>query len=716
MAISWGSWAAGQSGSKSRLGVDQTVTSTASTTTVKLVVYVEFSGYYASSSATVTLSGGHSASQGVSLTFSGSGTRTLGTFTNSFARSYTTTQTKTTAISLTGFAGGAPTLSTSASVPRRPYERPSAPSVASAARVSNTQADVTWSVPSSTAAPVTSVEIIRRSNQSDWNYTASTFTSRSGTARLAGLSQGNRYQWAIRGVNRDETGPWAYTDWLYQRPLPVSNVTATRSGSNIVVSWVNRNAYPYGGFRIFHNGAEIATVGASITSWTHTAPNPAISHTYTVQAYYLDLNTDLIASNTVQLLSPPLAPTNLTPDGGWAVAGTTVGLYWEHNSRDGSSQAAREVRVRKAGTSTWATLTGTTSQSASITVASYAAHGEGIEWQVRTRGDHADFGPWSSIAEFDVVSRPIVAFTSPASGATIDKAAVDVVFTISRTPASYRLAVEQGGKTVKAYEDYTTASPVTQRITGLRNGLTYTLRLTASDRVDSTAVTRSITVAYPQPEPPLLDATWEPISGSVHLHTTRTPGTVTTTQIRVERAAGSGWVEVGTVPVTADTVTIVDDQARLDGARYQAIGLATIGSDVVESAPTEADAGSIPVPADFITFGGQTVRVRYLPGVSRAPAASDLQLVDLDDGTADPVAVFGPKERHTVAVSGLLVDQPGLSAFEQAAVFRELAVWKDLALLRTIDGEPVWGVVTGAQIVRELWGGYQISLTHTKAR
>lgn len=713
---SWGSWSNGQSGAKSRLGFDRSVSSTSSQTTVTLTVYLEFSGYSAYGNGTLTLSGGHSVSQSVNLSFSGSGTRTLGTFKQTFTRPYGSASSRTTSISISGWAGGSPTAASFYTIPRRLYDRPAAPSVASAGRVSNSQADIAWVVPSSTAAPVASVEVIRRSNQSDWNYTASTFTSRSGTARLAGLSQGNRYQWAIRGVNRDETGPWAYTDWLYQRPLPVSNVTATRSGSNIVVSWVNRNNYPYGGFRIFHNGAEIATVGASVTSWTHAAPDPAVSHTYRVQAYYLDLNTDLVTSNTVQLLSPPLAPTNLTPDGGYVVAGTTVGLYWDHNSVDGSSQARREVRVRKAGTSTWTTLTGTTSQSASINVASYAANGESIEWQVRTQGDHANFGPWSSIAEFGVVARPIVAITAPASGATIAAASTDLTFTISRVPASYRVELLQAGAVVQTVEDYTTVSPVSVRLRGLRDAQSYSARVTATERVTSNPVTRSFTVSYPQPGPPALTGEWDLSSAAVHLTVQSPSGTPAASQLRVETWVDGEWTELETVPAPG-TVTITDPYARLDGARYRAIAIAAIGADLVESAPSEdVGLGVFPVPAHFLNFGEQAVRIRYNPALTRTASASDLVLVDLDDDTPDPVAIFGPKERHTAALSGLLLDDPGQSARDQAMAFQALAVWKDLVLLRTIDAPPVWGVVSGLSQPRELWGGYQVSLTHTKAR
>ena len=177
------------------------------------------------------------------------------------------------------------------------------------------------------------------------------------------------------------------------------------------------------------------------------------------------------------------------------------------------------------------------------------------------------------------------------------------------------------------------------------------------------------------------------------------------------------WVEVETVPVGVSPVTAVVDHARLDLTTYRAVGLATVGGSTVESAPSdELDLGAFPRPANFLNFGNQVVRLRYQPGLDKAADSSDLALVYLDDGTADPVAIFGPKEHHTATLDGILVDEAGNPAREQAARFGELARWKDLVLLRTIDAAPVWGVVANMRIRLEVWGGYSVSLTHTRAR
>ena len=717
MAISWGSWASGQSGSKSRLGVEQSITSNANTITVTLRVYLEFSGYYASSSGSLTFSGGHTGTVSVPLTFSGSGTRDLGTYQNAFSRPYGSNGSGSTAISLTNFAGGSPKTSTAWTVPRRIYAAPVAPSSVTASRVSDTSADVSWAVPTSTGAPVESVEIIRQVNDGGWATSGASVAKANGTLRVTGQSRGNRYRWAVRGRNRDADGPYGYSGWVYQRPLDVGNVTAARSGANIVVSWVDLNAVTYAGFRIYDNGSLVGTVAAGVTTWTHTAPNPAQTHRYSVVAYYGALEASPVFSETVQLLAPPLAPTILSPDGGWQVAATSITLSWAHNTVDGTGQAAYSLRVRKTGTTAWTTYSGTTTQSRAISAATFAGNGESIEWQVQTKGDHATYGPWSPVASFGLATRPTVTITAPTAGQTVTGPTVLVALSFSRAPISWNVEiVEVGtGTVVSQAANYTLNTTVQVLLGGLRNGRSYSVRAWATDKVQSTTQTRSITVAFSQPDPPTLTGQWDTIRGAVQL--TVTPpagGTPVPTSIRVERLDGT---LIGTVSATGATI-LTDEYAPIHEApSYRAISVATVSGETVESAPSETlDMGLIPTPADFLNWEGNVVRVRYKPGLSRSPQATDLQLIDLDDGTADPVAIFGPKERHTTSLSGLLVDEPDLPARAQAEAFRALGAHKGLVLLRSIDAPPVWGVVTGVGLPRELWGGYQVSLTHTKAR
>lgn len=716
MAIKWGSWAYGQAGSRSRLGVDRSTSTTASQITVTIVVYLEFAGYYMNSNATLTASGGHSGSRAVSLNFSSSGTRNLGTFTQTFTRPWGSHKAESTQFSISGSAGGNPTIGEGYYLPRRLYSAPATPSSVTATWSEDGRAALSWSVSASTSAPVPSVEIVRQSNNNSWGTNASTFSQRSGSTTFSNLSRGNRYRWRVRGKNQDATGPWGTSGWVYMRPNDVSNVVASRSGSNIVVSWVNRDALDYAGYRIYDNGSLVGTVSAGTTSFTHTAPDPAQTHRYSVRAYYGSLQAAHVYSNTVQLLSAPLPPTNLNPNGGYAVAGSSQRLEWDHNSVDGTGQTAYQLRVRKGGSSTWTTYTGTSTGYRNITISTFAGHDEYIEWQVRTKGDHASYSPWSAVSSFEVVSRPTMTISAPTEGATIPGWSTIVTMWFSRVPVSYTIEQrDSSNQVMRTYTEYATTSPSSHQITGFRDNQSYSIRVWATDRVDSAVVTRSFSASFAQPEPPTVSGSWD-VSRGAALITVTPPESSNPypSRLRIERVDGTVVAEGPATGVN----TLRDEHAPLDGsAQYVAFSVAPVGPDMVESPSSDIlDLGIIPEPADFLNFGGEVVRIRHSPGFTRSSASTNLQLIELDDGTPDPVAIFGPKERHVANLSGLILDAPGWSAREQAAVFQALGTWKDLVLLRPLDGPPVWGVVTGLTQPRELWGGYHVALTHTKAR
>lgn len=716
MAIKWGNWASGQAGSKSRLGITRSTNTTASQITVAITVHFEFSGYYATSSGTLTLSGGHSVSKSVSLVFSGSGTRNLGTYSQTFTRPWGSASSRTTHLSITGFAGGNPRISEGYNLPRRLYSTPATPSSVNASWTRDGVASLSWSVAGSTSAPVTSVEVVRQSNNNSWGTNASTFTQRSGSTSFSSLSRGNRYRWRVRGKNQDATGAWGTSGWVYMRPTDVSNVVATRSGANVNLTWVNRDALNYAGYRVYDNGSLVGTVAAGTTAFTHTAPDPSRTHRYSVRAYYGSLEAAHVYSNTVQLLSAPLRPSNLNPTGGYVLAGSTQRVEWDHNPVDTTGQTAYELRVRKKGNSSWTTYTGTTATYRNITVSTFAGHDESIEWQVRTKGDHANYSPWSAVATFGVVTRPTVTITAPAANATITSGTVELAVTFSRAPVSYRVELRDGsGTTVREISGYATSTTQTVALTQLRTGQTYTARVTATDRVDSTTVSRSFTTDFPQPEPPTVEAWWETDTAEVHIDATRSLNPPVAAAVEIERLTNGEWVYIDEWYVWIP-ITVIDKEVPLSGATYRATSRAQIGLDSIRSEPVEFTIGPLSPQADYITFGDTALKIVHLPGVHRSSSNTDVHLIDLDDSSPDPVAIFGVKERHTTTVSGLLIDRPGSSAREQAKAFRDLGTYKDLVLLRTIDADPVWGVVTGVTQPRELWGGYHVSFTHTKAR
>ena len=117
-------------------------------------------------------------------------------------------------------------------------------------------------------------------------------------------------------------------------PAAPSSLNATAvSGSQINLSWTD-NAANEAGFQIEasldgSNYSPIATVGANVTSYSHTGMNPNTTCYYRVRACNsAGCSSDASAAATT-LSSPPAAPTNLS---GSAQTGGRINLSWTQNS------------------------------------------------------------------------------------------------------------------------------------------------------------------------------------------------------------------------------------------------------------------------------------------------------------------------------------------------------------------------------------------------
>ena len=127
-------------------------------------------------------------------------------------------------------------------------------------------------------------------------------------------------------------------------------------------------------------------------------------------------------SEAVVTICAPAAPTLLTPTRGQVllVSQGRVTFTWHHNPIDGSAQSAAEVQYSTDGAS-WKTVTATTARSASVP--NFPLNST-VYWRVRTKGVHADFGPWSGNSSFHVRQPPQLAFDAP--GQTVRNVPVGV--------------------------------------------------------------------------------------------------------------------------------------------------------------------------------------------------------------------------------------------------------------------------------------------------
>ncbi|KAM9866748.1 hypothetical protein ACIFOC_00440 [Leucobacter aridicollis] len=251
----------------------------------------------------------------------------------------------------------------------------------------------------------TSVVVQRQTNGGAWTQVGRP-TGNAYTWTDTSTKAGNKYAYRVAGVGGSGQSAFSNVATVFTSPLAPTGVTATRSGTGIRVDASGKPAHATS-YNI-RDGATTVASGVSLP-WTHANPNPAVPHEYTVQGVVSGLAGAWSAkSNTVQLISKPLPPTGLTPNGAVSVSDDLTRFSWKHNPVDSSEQTAAEYRRRLKDTTTWSTSTvGGEEQLTRLLEA-----GE-YEWQIRTKGAHPDWSEWSAVAIFTVIDRPGVAVISP---------------------------------------------------------------------------------------------------------------------------------------------------------------------------------------------------------------------------------------------------------------------------------------------------------------
>lgn len=298
------------------------------------------------------------------------------------------------------------------------------------ARVNDGQQNVSWTRNSTTAAPYTSQQMWRSTDGGSYINVANlsgTATSWSDTS----TSANHRYTYRVRALNSAGSSSYSNTDAISTTPATPAAPTATKlsngdirvarpSLSSVSAQWQVREV----------GGAILDTLDNSVTSWTHTAPNPLVTHTYEIRAVSSDptLYSNWSAdSNTVQLLTAPAAPTNLSPNGDVRDMTNPTVLSWNHNSLDSSEQTAYQIRRRRAGGG-WTTGSKTTSTAETDTWPAnrYTNGGVNIEWEVRTWGaattggsDGTGASPWSATAVIRPSAQPVAGTLDPDGSAVV---------------------------------------------------------------------------------------------------------------------------------------------------------------------------------------------------------------------------------------------------------------------------------------------------------
>lgn len=526
----------------------------------------------------------------------------------------------------------------------RPFLLPGAPNITEAAPL-NQGASIEFGPGSVGTSPVFNYEY-----QIDGgSWVARSPASTSSPLVISGLTNGNPYSVKIRAVSSDGSG---------SESTAVSVTPALVPGAPTISGWTPRDGEVELSFTAGTAGSSSTTnyeyqldggVWRALSPATTSSPITIGGLTngtpYSVRLRAISSDGSGAASTAVNVTpgTLPGAPTitGLTPlDGAVRVAFTagTAGNFTTTNYEyqvNGGSWVARSP----ASTASPLTITGLTNGvEVEIKLRAVTAVGAGTESTA------------SAITPFALPGAPTVSGITAADGAAVVTFTAGSVGTLPTTNYEYQL----DGLAWRAWIPATTASPLT--ITGLTNGVTYSVRIRAVSADGSGAASNAVSVtptgAGPDPEP--VPTPIRPGQGEVLIDGQKVPVTVTVNEARtrvtltgpdglVMNLAGRG-VNGAPVPVANDGALILtrDGEALVSGTGMQPGSqvrlylLSTprlIGTTTVNANGGFRDTASIPVASKIgrhvvqavgITPSGQTLNlslaVRVLPTPVTAPS------------------------------------------------------------------------------------------------
>ncbi|MBC9953231.1 fibronectin type III domain-containing protein [Leucobacter sp. cx-42] len=570
---------------------------------------------------------------------------------------------------------------------------PAAPSTPTVTRNSDTQHSLNWSRNST----YTSVQV--------WRGTSTSNMTQIGTASGNAFSYvdkttkaNQRYYYKVRGVNANGTSAFSGTPGaVYTTPAAPSGVSAVRSGTSIAVAASTLPPYATS-YDIEDNGAVIAS--SVQLPWTHTAPSNTVSHRYRVRAKLGNLVSGWSAySATVYVPAPPGAPTNLAPNGGFTGEGS-VPFSWRHNSVDTSPQSAAELRYRVAG-GAWITVT-----VADGTEAAYLDVGPGsLEWQVRTKGGHAEFGAWSAVAVTQVIELPQVTVVTP--GEVHERPTLTVVWETvqadSLAQSSWLVELRSGEDVLETRSGTGPTTQVALR-TRLPDGATFQVAVqVAVGAVLSEWSVQEFLVEFLPPALPSVMLGWddERGTGSIAVEPGESEDVVEpTVSMQVERSFdGETWelVVEGLEPVAQ----VTDAECRSFGeTMYRVTAYTQFGAsaDVTEVLMAESWAVWLGGGEGYMV----TARLPYDPEVSVSVARARTK--HRFEGRPLAVAYSSPYVDRSVTHSGRLLDDDQDVVTRRA--LQDLAlVAEPVHLYRDPTGERMYGVLAGELVVDREFDG-----------
>lgn len=590
---------------------------------------------------------------------------------------------------------------------------PNTPTGMTAARVSDTQANLSWTINHASNGAPTGVLVQHRINGGAWTDLVNLGNVRSATVTTAA---NRKTEYRVRASNSAGTTAFSSASApIYTTPgAPTDVVSAKDAAMDITTTFTENVAYAEHEHEVWHgtvtggvttwDGAVLATLASGVTSYKHVAPDPAFVHVYRVRAKAGSLLSGYATGNSVQLLAAPNAPT-VPAMAAYADKTQPLIFEWTHNPIDTTPQTAYEFEYSTNGGSSWTSTGKVVSAASSRTIAggTYAAN-VALQTRVRTWGSATTGGsegtgasPWSTTRTVVYKTAPTATITSPTDAEVLNDATLRVTLGFAQPEAATfvkaDLELVQAGSVIEAKES-TIEVGITMD-TPVQNGEAYVIRARVQDSngLWSAWAENDFTVVYLAPVPAVVDLDYLEQSGYGQIGLTiAAPGagqdeatflTITRTINGVEETILLNY------PVEAD-MTILDTTPVIHGENLYKI---TTISDLGAVSTVQATLVTEECRRAFLSKGAGFNIVGSFGGnlqvdESVSVASDTVQAA----GRTKPIGLYGVETSVQLKVSSFVFTRSGFSSLDD---LRTLLLVPGKACYRDASGRRVFGTVQG---------------------
>lgn len=610
---------------------------------------------------------------------------------------------------------------------------PVAPSNVTAARVSDTQANLTWTNGNGDARRPTVLNAIqKRVNDGEWVTVTSMGATTSASVAIAA---NEKSEFRLMAYNDQGWVGYGYPpNAVFTTPAAPSNITATKDAAlDITVGLTENVGYAEYVHEVQH-GVEVggvitwdagilATLASGVLTYKHVAPNAGQRHVYRVRAGNGALRSGWAESPVVQLLAAPAKPT-IPALAAFANRQAVFRLPWVHNPIDSTPQTKYQWRWSSNGGAAWTTgaKTASVNQYHDFAANTWAANAT-VQFQVRTKGSYdsgadgdASYSPWADAATVSFKTLPTAGVTAPANGSNLNDSTVRANVSFAQaegaTFVKAQLELLQGATLLETLEStiqvgITFATPVA-------NGLSYTVRARVQDSngLWSAWASSTFNVVYLAPVPAVVTTGYLPDNGYGQINLTiAAPGAgqAAAATVTITRTI-NGVTETVVENYPAESVlTFLDTTPTIHGTNtYTVTTKSALGAQSTTTATlitTECRRAYLSKGAGFnnVVVFGANLEVSESLGV----ASDTIQAA----GRTKPIGLYGVETSVQLKVKSFVFAREGFSTIDQ---LRAILLVPGKACYRDSSGRRVFGSVKGSVAYKKTdRGDLTFTLTET---